>query len=62
VSILTDTADELLQHSEVVIIGNGDPEHVRTLQQLRDGQQVIDLVRLKDLEPMDPARYTGIAW
>ena len=62
VSILTDTADELLQHSEVVIIGNSDPEHVRTLQQLRDGQQVIDLVRLKDLEPMDPARYTGIAW
>jgi GDP-mannose 6-dehydrogenase len=62
VSILTETADELLEHSEVVIVGNGDPEHVRTLQRLRDGQHVIDLVRPKGMEPMDPAQYTGIAW
>jgi hypothetical protein len=35
---------------------------VRTLQHLREGQHVIDLVRPKGLEPMDPAQYTGIAW
>ena len=62
VSILTDTAEELLQHSQVVIVGNADPEHVKTLRQLRNGQQVIDLVRLKGFEPADGKGYTGIAW
>ena len=62
VQILTDTPGQLLDHSEVVIVGNPDPAHAEVLRGLRDGQQVIDLVRLKGMEPMDPARYAGIAW
>jgi GDP-mannose 6-dehydrogenase len=62
VSILTESPDDLLTHSEAIIVGNADPDHLDVLRRASDGQHVIDLVRLRGFQPVDPTRYSGIAW
>jgi GDP-mannose 6-dehydrogenase len=61
-SLLSDSLDELLEKSEVIIVGNGSPEFAEALRRTRADQIVIDLFRLK-IDPVEiPARYTGICW
>ena len=45
----------------VVVIGNGASEFTRVPSLLRDGQKVIDLVRIK-ADFRDRAQYAGICW
>ena len=61
-SLLTDTVDEVIQASEVIIVGNGAPEFAEALKRTRPGQTVIDLFRLKVDREEIPAEYTGICW
>jgi GDP-mannose 6-dehydrogenase len=61
-SLLTDTVDEVIQASEVIIVGNGAPEFAEALKRTRPGQTVIDLFRLKVDREEIPADYTGICW
>jgi len=52
---------EILEHAEVILIGNGAAEFKDILQRIRPGQVVIDLVRIgKDRS--EPGRYEGICW
>jgi GDP-mannose 6-dehydrogenase len=54
--------EEVLAESEVIVIGNKAPEFRQILQQVHQGQIVIDLVRIvKDPDPLN-ARYEGICW
>jgi GDP-mannose 6-dehydrogenase len=61
-SLLTDTVDEVIQASEVIVVGNGAPEFAEALKRTRPGQTVIDLFRLKVDRKEIPAEYTGICW
>jgi GDP-mannose 6-dehydrogenase len=59
---LCNSLDEVIEKSEVIVIGNGSPEFSDAVTRCRPDQLVIDLVRL----PIDfsevQARYDGICW
>jgi GDP-mannose 6-dehydrogenase len=57
---MVSSLDEVLEYCDVIVIGNGSPEFRDVPARLRDGQRVVDLVRV----PQTPAgdRYEGIAW
>jgi GDP-mannose 6-dehydrogenase len=55
------SVDEVLETSDVIVIGNGSLEFRDVPRRLRAGQSVVDLVRL-DGAPTDTATYAGIAW
>ena len=59
---LCDSIDQLIDRSEVVVIGNGSPEFSDAVTRCRPDQTVIDLVRI----PLDfskvAAQYDGICW
>jgi len=61
-TLMCNLMEEVLAESEVIVIGNKAPEFASVLQQLRQDQVVIDLVRIsKDLGQLN-ARYQGICW
>ena len=61
-TLMCPSLDEVLAESEVVVIGNKAPEFGQALQQVRQDQVVIDLVRImKDIDHLD-VRYEGICW
>ncbi|HWI27765.1 MAG TPA: nucleotide sugar dehydrogenase [Stellaceae bacterium] len=59
--LLVATADELIEHAELVVIGNADHAHRQVLERMRDDQFVVDFVRLFD-PPHSGERYHGICW
>ena len=61
-SLLSDSIDEVLEKSEVIVVGNGSPEFTEALRRTRPDQVVIDLFRLKIDRAEVPAEYTGICW
>ena len=62
-SLLTETIDEVIAGSDVLVVGNGSPEFADALKRTRPDQTVIDLCRVKDVARDEiPARYTGICW
>ena len=61
-SLLSDSIDEVLEKSEVIVVGNGSPEFAEALRRTRPDQVVIDLFRLKIDRAEVPAQYTGICW
>ena len=61
-SLLCDSLDEVLEGSDVIVVGNAAPEFDDALTRTRPDQQVIDLVRVKVERERIPARYDGICW
>jgi GDP-mannose 6-dehydrogenase len=61
-SLLCNTVDEVIDRSEVVVVGNQSPEFVEALAKTRPDQIVIDLVRLPMYGAALPADYRGICW
>jgi GDP-mannose 6-dehydrogenase len=61
-SLLRPTMAEVVETSDVIVVGNPSPEFAAALASTREGQVVIDLVRL----PIDLAHvradYRGICW
>jgi GDP-mannose 6-dehydrogenase len=61
-SLLCDTIDQVIDGSEVIVVGNPAPEFVDAISRCRREQIIIDLVRL----PIDGSRlqadYRGICW
>ena len=59
---LCDSIDEVIEQSEVIVIGNASPEFTEAVTRCRPDQIVIDLVRI----PLDfskvQAQYDGICW
>lgn len=60
-SLMVEDLDELVQHGEVIIVGNRDEAFQGLLEDLPEGKQVLDLVRLwPSVEPAP--NYEGICW
>ena len=61
-SLLADTTDEVLDRSDVLVVGNASPEFADALTRTRPDHVIVDLVRL----PVDRAAiagdYRGICW
>jgi GDP-mannose 6-dehydrogenase len=57
--IMVGSIDEVLEHAEVIVVGNGAAEFDGIGAKLRDGQDLIDLVRIKGERPQG---YEGICW
>jgi GDP-mannose 6-dehydrogenase len=61
-SLLCDTIDEVIEESEVIVVGNPSPEFAPALSRCRADQIVIDLVRLPIDRRLLSADYRGISW
>jgi GDP-mannose 6-dehydrogenase len=61
-SLLTESIDEVLDKSEVIVVGNAAPEFGDALTRTRPDQIVLDLVRVKTEWSQIPADYRGICW
>jgi GDP-mannose 6-dehydrogenase len=61
-TLMCSSIEDILVHSEVIVIGNRAPEFASALHQLRPDQMVIDLVRIvHDIDQID-SQYDGICW
>src|SRR3954462_15388191 len=61
-SLLTESIDEVLEKSDVIVVGNGAPEFSEALTRTRPDQIILDLVRVKTDRASIPADYRGICW
>jgi GDP-mannose 6-dehydrogenase len=61
-SALSEDLAAVVQAAEVVIVGNGSPEFKQLGGLLKEGQTVIDLVRLPGLGDRPGIEYRGITW
>ena len=61
-SLLCETIDEVIDRSEVIVVGNKSPEFAEALTRTRADQIVIDLVRLPISGALLQAEYRGICW
>jgi len=61
-SLLCESIDEVLQKSDVIVVGNGAAEFSDALTRTREDQMVFDLVRVKTARDQIKAEYRGICW
>jgi GDP-mannose 6-dehydrogenase len=61
-SLMRGSVQQVLEHAEVVLIGNSSPEFREIERCLREGQTVIDLVRAFKPGPTNGIDYQGICW
>jgi GDP-mannose 6-dehydrogenase len=59
--LMVSSKEEVLDHAETVVIGNGDDEFKGVLDELREGQYAVDLVGVSDSRTAGE-RVVGIAW
>jgi GDP-mannose 6-dehydrogenase len=53
--------DTVLNHAQTVVIGNKDPDFDRVPEKLREGQVLVDFVRIVERGKMN-GNYDGICW
>lgn len=61
-SLLGDTIDEVIDGSDVIVVGNAAPEFADALTRTRPDHVVFDLVRIHADLSRVPAHYRGICW
>ena len=59
--LMVDSVDAVLDHAEVILVGNGATEFKEALSRVRAGQQIIDLVRIDNRRSQE-GQYDGICW
>ncbi len=59
--LMVDGIDAVLEHAETVVIGNKDREFQSVPERLREGQRIVDLVRIRDSRS-ENGKYDGICW
>jgi GDP-mannose 6-dehydrogenase len=59
--LMVDTIEEVLQHGETIVIGNGDPAFKIVADAIKDNQAVVDLVRVAP-KWKGAGVYDGICW
>jgi len=59
--LMVNGIDAVLDHAETIVIGNQDPEFRGVLGRLRDGQHLVDFVRITDRKSVN-GNYDGICW
>jgi GDP-mannose 6-dehydrogenase len=61
-SLLCDSIDEVLDRSDVIVVGNAAPEFADALARTRPDQVILDLVRVTTPRDRIAAKYRGICW
>jgi GDP-mannose 6-dehydrogenase len=61
-SLLCDSIEEVIDQSDVIVVGNAAPEFSDALTRTRPNQVVFDLVRVTTPRNQIPADYKGICW
>jgi GDP-mannose 6-dehydrogenase len=61
-SLLCETIDEVIDKSDVIVVGNAAPEFSDALKKTRPEQLIVDLVRVKTDRAEIPGQYQGICW
>jgi GDP-mannose 6-dehydrogenase len=61
-SLLTESIDEVLDKSDVIVVGNLSPEFADALKRTRPDQIILDLVRVSTPRQEIPGDYRGICW
>lgn len=59
--LMVESVDSILDHAETIVIGNKDPEFQSVPSRLRNGQRLVDFVRITNLRS-DNGNYEGICW
>ena len=59
--LMTDRMDAVLDHAETVVIGNKDPDFQDVPARLRNGQVLVDFVRIANRRS-EKGKYDGICW
>jgi GDP-mannose 6-dehydrogenase len=59
--LMVNSIDAVLDHAETIVIGNKDLEFQTVFDRLRDGQCVVDFVRITDRRS-ENGKYDGICW
>lgn len=59
--LLTEDPGKVLEHGEVIVVGNKTPALQRIVGQTQKGQTVVDLARILDRRS-DASTYEGICW
>jgi GDP-mannose 6-dehydrogenase len=60
-NLMRDSIDQVLDHAEIVVLGNAGPEFKNIHARLHPGQKIIDLVRV-DAAVKTDAQYEGLCW
>jgi GDP-mannose 6-dehydrogenase len=60
--LMRGSVDEVLQHAETIVIGNGSAEFREIESRLQPTQRVVDLVRIFGTRVSDGEKYEGICW
>jgi GDP-mannose 6-dehydrogenase len=58
--LMVSDIDAVLSHAQTVVIGNKDPDFEAVPERLRDGQSLVDFVRI--IEGRSNGKYDGICW
>lgn len=59
--LMADSVDVVLSNADTVVIGNGDPEFRDVPARIREGQVIVDFVRIMDRKSED-GKYNGFCW
>ena len=59
--IMVDNLEEVIDHSETIVIGNNDPEFRDILNKIKADQTIVDLVRITEYQGKKD-NYDGICW
>jgi GDP-mannose 6-dehydrogenase len=59
--LMVDSVDEVVDFGETIVIGNMDPDFRAVLDKLRDGQSIVDFVRITGRRS-ETGKYDGICW
>lgn len=59
--LMVNEVDEVMEHAQTIVIGNQDPDFRLVPDKLRDGQSIVDFVRITDHRSTN-GKYDGICW
>ena len=59
--MMVGSIEEVLDHAEILVIGNGSEEFLDIPERISEGQVVVDLVRISKKQS-DGGQYDGICW
>lgn len=59
--LMVNDIEDLLNHAQTVVIGTKDPEFESVPDRLREGQCLVDFVRITNRRS-DHANYDGLSW
>ncbi len=60
--LLTESIEDVIEHSDVVVVGNKTEGYSEIAEKLREDHKVIDLVRVKNGHYTSNGHYQGIGW